>query len=168
MNAKKFRRDERGSSLVEFAIAGTVFLTSMFAVIEFGRFVWTHNALKNATQRGARYATLRKNDAASILAVKKLVVYGDPNANPATASPVVSGLTTSKVNVAYKNYNGIQLSSQASVTIDNFEFQFSVPIIGASVDLPSYRTVLPGESAGYIPCDISSGTPYAPCNIIPN
>jgi hypothetical protein len=111
---------------------------------------------------------VRKNDAAGIAAVKNMVVYGDPNANPATARPVAAGLTTSNVQVDYANFNGIQLGSRASVNIINYQFKFSVPLIGGTLNMPAYRTSQTGESAGYVPCDIPSGTPYAPCNIVPN
>lgn len=164
----KTKMSERGAALVEFAIVASVFLTVVFGVLEFGRLYWTHNALRDAARRGARYATIRKNDVAGIAAVKNMVVYGDPNANPATASPVVSGLTTSAVDVQYQNYNGILLSSRATVSINNYQFRFSVPLIGGTITLPAYRTSLPGESAGFVPCDVPSATPLAPCNIIPN
>lgn len=159
--------NERGAALIEFAIVATVFLTMIFAVVEFGRFLWTHNALTDAARRGARYATIRKNDSAGITAVKKMVVYGDPNANPATAIPVAAGLTTTNINVEYQNYNGVQLGSRATVSIINYNFQFSVPLIGGSTPMPAYRTSLPGESAGFIPCDVPAGPPLAPCAIIP-
>ena len=167
MKSKYFDNNERGAALMEFAIVATVFLTMLFAVVEFGRFLWTHNALTDAARRGARYATIRKNDSAGITAVKKMVVYGDPNANPATAIPVAAGLTTSNVNVEYQNYNGVQLSSRASVSIINYNFQFSVPLIGGSMPMQDYRTSLPGESAGFVPCDTPTATPLAPCPIIP-
>lgn len=162
------RKGERGATLMEFAIGATVFLTAMFAVVEFGRLFWTYNALKDAARRGTRYASIRKNDAGGTLAVKKLVVYGDPNANPSTAKPLVPGLTTSNVTINYQNYNGIQLSSRATVGITGYQFRFAVPLVGGNVTLPTYQTSLPGESAGYVPCDLPSGTPQAPCNIIPN
>ncbi|MGB9180046.1 MAG: TadE/TadG family type IV pilus assembly protein [Pyrinomonadaceae bacterium] len=163
-----FNKRERGATLVEFAIVATIFFTSLFAVIEFGRLFWTHNALKDAARRGARYAIIRKDDAAGIAAVKNVVVYGDPNANPATATPLVNGLTTSNVSIDYQNYNGIQLSSRATVSIINYKFNFAIPLVGTSINMPAYRTSLPGESAGWIPCDMSSGNPAAPCNTIPN
>lgn len=158
---------QRGATLFEFAIVATVFLTMLFGVIEFGRFFWTHNALRDAARRGVRYATIRKNDAAGIQAVKYMVVYGDPNANPTTATPVVPGLTTSNVAVEYQNFNGVLLSSRASVSIVNYQFQFAVPFVGGMTTMPAYRTSLPGESAGFVPCDIGMGNPLAPCNIIP-
>lgn len=168
MKQLKSNNKQRGAALFEFAIVATVFMTMLFGVIEFGRFFWTHNALRDAARRGVRYATIRKNDSAGIQAVKYMVVYGDPNANPATATPVVPGLTASNVTVEYQNYNGVQLSSRASVSIVNYQFQFAVPLVGATTTMPAYRTSLPGESVGYVPCDVPTGNPLAPCNIIPN
>jgi Flp pilus assembly protein TadG len=165
---KSAHRGERGATLLEFAIVATVLLTTMFGIIEFNRLYWTHSALQDAARRGARYAITRTSDAASQQAVKNMVVYGDPNANPATATPLINGLTTSNVAIEYQNYNGILLSSRATVSITNYKFKFDVPLIGTTISLGSYRTSLPGESAGIVPCNISSATPYAPCNIIPN
>ncbi|HEV7473842.1 MAG TPA: TadE/TadG family type IV pilus assembly protein [Pyrinomonadaceae bacterium] len=164
----KTNKNQRGAALVEFALVGLVFFSVLFGVIEFGRLLWTHNALMDATRKGVRYATLRQNDSAGQLAVKKMVVYGDPNANPATATPVVSGLTTSDVNVSYQNYNGIQLSSKATVSITNYQFRFAIPMVGGTLTMPSYQTSLPGESAGVVPCDYPTTTPLAQCSIIPN
>jgi Flp pilus assembly protein TadG len=161
-------RNERGAALMEFAIVAAIFLTALFGVIEFGRLLWTHNALRDAARRGARYAAVRKNDAASQTAVRKMVVYGDPNANPATAKPVVNGLTTANVVLEYQNYNGIQLSSRATVSITGTTFKFAVPLVGGTLNLPSYRTSSVGESAGFVPCDMPSSTPWADCGIIPN
>lgn len=168
MANRKSKKNERGATLVEFAIVGSIFFAAMFGVLEFGRLLFTHNALRDATRRGARYAAVRKNDAAGIAAVKNMVVYGDPNANPATATPVAPGLTTSNVQVNYVNFNGIQLTSSTSVNLINYQYKFFVPLIGGTLNMPAYRTAQTGESDGYVPCDIPSATPAAPCNIIPN
>jgi Flp pilus assembly protein TadG len=171
----KTKKNQRGAALIELAIVSTVFFTAIFAVLEFGRLLFTHNALQDAARRGARYATVRRDDAAGNLAVKKMIVYGDPNANPATATPVVSGLTTSDVTVVYANYNGVQLSSRATVSIknptsgQNYKFQFAVPLIGGTLTMPSYKTSLPGESAGFVPCDNPApGAALSPCTIVPS
>src|ERR1700752_658574 len=164
--SKNLRHEsERGAALVEFAIVATVFLSVMFGVIEFGRLFWTHNALRDAARAGVRYAAVRKNDAAGIQAVKNIVVYGNPSGG---TQPIINGLSTSNVAVEYANYNGVQLSSRATVSITNYQFQFSVPLLGGSMNMPAYRTSLPGASAGYVPCDVPSATPLAPCNIIRN
>ena len=49
----RIKNNERGSTLVEFAIGVTVFVTVMFAVLEFGRALWVHNALSDAARRCA-------------------------------------------------------------------------------------------------------------------
>ena len=143
------RSRERGSTLLEFAIGATVFLTVMFAVLEFGRALWVHNALTDATRRGARYAVLHAaTDAPS---VKNVVVYGDPN--PANGTqPVVDNLTTANVIVTYSNF-GLD-GGTVSVSITNYQFQFVVPLIGTTIQMPAYTTTLTGESAGLTPPNI--------------
>lgn len=168
MTTRNFKRNERGAALIEFTIVATIFFTAMFGVLEFGRLLWTHNALRDAARRGARYATVRKNDAAGIAAVKNMVVYGDPNADPTTATPVVAGLSPANIQVDYANWNGIQLSARTTVSIINYQYKFSVPLVGTTISLPAYRTSQTGESAGWVPCDIPNATPYAPCSIVPN
>src|SRR5712664_4794188 len=93
---KNNRQRERGSTLVEFAIGATVFLTVMFAVLEFGRALWVHNALTDAARRGARYAVLHA--ASDSNSVKNVVVYGDPAGG---TNPVVNNLTTDNVTVSF-------------------------------------------------------------------
>ena len=141
---KSFRNDKRGSTLLEFAIGATVFLTVMFAVLEFGRALWVHNALADAARRGARYAVIHNSaDAAS---VKNVVVYGDPAGG---SQPLVNNLTTSNVTVTYSNF-GLETGT-VSVSVTNYQFQFVVPLIGTTIQMPSYNTTLTGESAGLVP-----------------
>ena len=141
------RNKERGSTLVEFAIGATVFLIAMFAVLEFGRALWVHNALTDAARRGARYAVLHSSaDAAQ---VKNVVVFGNP---AGTGQPMLNNLSTTNVNV---NYNGFGLNDgTVSVSITDYRFQFVIPIIGTSITMPSYKTTLTGESAGFTPANM--------------
>ncbi|HEX2271799.1 MAG TPA: TadE/TadG family type IV pilus assembly protein [Pyrinomonadaceae bacterium] len=159
------RTNQEGKTLLEFAIGGTVFLMLLFGVVEFSRLYWTHNALRDAARRGVRYAAIRRNDAAGQQAVKNMVVYGNPNGG---TTPLVNGLTTNNVGLEYVNYNGVQLSSRATVKITNYKFTFAIPMFGAAINMPAYRTSLPGESVGYVPCDLPATNPLASCNIIPN
>lgn len=165
MRRKTNRTNEEGKTLLEFAIVGTVFLTVMFGVIELGRMYWTHNALRDAARRGARYAAVRRNDTAGQQAVKNMVVYGNPAGG---TKSLINGLNTSNIGLEYVNYNGVQLSARTTVKITNYKFKFSVPFIGGTITMPEYRTSLPGESVGYVPCDVGGSNPLASCNIIPN
>ena len=58
---KLFDSDERGATLVEFAIALTVFLTSMFAVWNLDARCGYTTRLTDAARRGARYAALHSS-----------------------------------------------------------------------------------------------------------
>jgi Flp pilus assembly protein TadG len=53
------RRRERGSSLVEQAIVLILFLTVMFAIIDFGRALYTYHFVSNAAREASRWASVR-------------------------------------------------------------------------------------------------------------
>jgi len=144
---KRFKSNERGATLVEFSIAATVFLVVVFGVIEFGRALWTHNALSDAARRGARYATL--HSATEIDQVKNVVVYGNADGS---GTPLVPNLTTENVSVDYSNF--ALNAGTVSVSVTGYEFQFIVPIVGTTITMPSYTTTLTGESVGWIPDNI--------------
>src|SRR5258707_10649923 len=105
------RSGQRGATLVEFAIGATVFLTAMFAVIEFGRALWTHNALSDAARRAARYAISQPASTPpgskktgddlgpSLGAIKNVAVYGDPAGG---TQPLLPDLTIDNVHVHYE------------------------------------------------------------------
>lgn len=147
LRIKSCRENERGSTLVEFAIGVTVFVTAMFAVLEFGRALWVHNALTDAARRGARYATMHSSTDAD--AVKNVVVYGNAGGS---GLPMLNDLSTANVDVSYNNF-GLNDGS-VTVKITNYQFHFVVPIIGTTITMPSYSTTLTAESAGYIPASV--------------
>jgi len=144
---KSVELSERGATLVELSIALTVLLVAMFAVIEFGRALWVHNALADAARRGARYAVLHSADSAA--SVKNVVVYGDPAGGTQTTVP---NLTTTNVSVNYSDF-GLNKGT-VTVSITDYQFQFVVPIIGTTITMPAYTTTLTGESVGFIPNDM--------------
>ena len=139
--------NERGATLLEFAIGASVFCIAMFGVLEYGRVMWTHNALSDAARRGARYAVNHATGDAA--AVKNVVVYGDPAGGD---KPVVTNLTTANVQVEYSNF-GLGAGT-VSVSITGYKFQFVVPIVGTTINMPNYNTTLTGENAGLVPPDM--------------
>lgn len=156
---KKSRQE--GSTLVEFAIGASVFLLVMFAVIEFGRALWIHNALADAARRAARYAVNQPttipagtpfngtNAGLSFAAIRNVGVYGNP---AGTGAPMVNNLTVDNLDVTYSNFGVGQGSVTVSVT--NYQHQFVVPIIGTSIAMNGYQTTLTGESAGAVPATV--------------
>ncbi|HEX5873123.1 MAG TPA: TadE/TadG family type IV pilus assembly protein [Pyrinomonadaceae bacterium] len=145
--SKVFHSNERGATLVEYSIAVMVFMIAMFAVIEFGRAIWVHNALSDAARRGARYAVL--NSAGNVDQVKNVVVFGDPAGG---SQPTVPNLTPTNVQVTYSSF-GLNTGT-VSVSVTNYQFQFVIPIVGTTITMPSYTTTLTGESVGFVPDDM--------------
>ena len=133
------------------------FLLAMFAVIEFGRALWVHNALADAARRAARYAvnqpasspagvkTSGKNVGPSITAIRNVGVYGDPAGG---TNPLVNNLTPENLDVQYTNF-GVGVGTVA-VTVTNYQHQFVLPIIGTTIQMPDYQTTITGESAGVV------------------
>lgn len=138
------RRGERGAALLEFSIGALVFLTAIFAVLEFGRLLWVHNALTDAARRGARYAV--NHTQADAENAKRMAVYGTLNDG---AAPMVSGLSTGQVKVTYTNFNVGE--GTVTVKIDSYDFKFVVPLVGTTIRMPEYTSTLTAENAGTEP-----------------
>jgi Flp pilus assembly protein TadG len=58
-------RDDRGQSLVEFALTLPMLLVVMFMVTEFGRALYQYNVMAQATREGARVAVVSGSGAAA-------------------------------------------------------------------------------------------------------
>ncbi|HEX2270027.1 MAG TPA: TadE/TadG family type IV pilus assembly protein [Pyrinomonadaceae bacterium] len=172
MKNVQFRQNEKGTSVAEFAIVALVFFIIIFGIIEFGRLLYTHNALADATRRGARYAVLHPGiTAADKTNVKNVVVYGkngtfDDDGNP-TSPPLINGLTREMVNVTFEGEDldgdpdtaptsfGSNLG-RATVKIVGYNFNLSIPVVGRPIALGDYSTTLSAESAGAVPSPIAT------------
>jgi hypothetical protein len=64
----KLRRQERGQSLVEMALAMILFLLLLVGVVDFGRAFNNYIIITNASREGARYASRFPHDDAGIRA----------------------------------------------------------------------------------------------------
>jgi Flp pilus assembly protein TadG len=147
------RRDQTGTTTVEFAIVGAVFFMLLFGVIEFGRALFVANALDESTRRGARLAAV--------------CPVGDPM--PAQAailagtngvSMISPDLTVANVAIAYLDVNGAPVANPAvnlaairyvRTSIVNFQLQMLIPFVMPSFLMPSFAATLPAESLGYGP-----------------
>jgi Flp pilus assembly protein TadG len=153
----KTRGDERGGTLIEFTVVASVFFLMLVGIVAAGNLYYTHNALVEATRRGARYAVLHPNGGAT--AVQNVVIYGT-DAPPNGATSLVYNLQPANVTVCYSGTGncpgqafGVAAGS-VTVTIQNYTFPFVLPTSTTSVAMPPYRTTITGESAGFIPPDI--------------
>jgi hypothetical protein len=134
---------QKGVTTVEFAIVGAVLLMVMFAVIEFGRALFTYAVLNEGTRRGARVAAV--------------CPLNDPAIAQETAFASLPGLTTQNVAVEYLNQNGGVITNPVGsfgaieyvqVRIVNYQLQLWIPFLRPVLTVPDFATTLPRESLG--------------------
>lgn len=169
MTKAEFKKSERGAAVAEFAVASLFFFSLLIGIIEFGRLLYTHNALTDAARRGARYAALHQENAAC---VRNIVIYGEKHVDnkcKPTGPPLVNGLNAPDVaiNVTYVGADTDNLPEEdpidtgygtnlgtATVAIENFNFTLGIPLLNLTITMPNYRTTLSAESAGEEPVDL--------------
>jgi hypothetical protein len=165
-----FKKNEQGAAVAEFAVACLFFFTLIIGIIEFGRLLYTHNALTDATRRGARYAVLHSQNAAC---VRNVVIYGEKHVDGScdpTGPPLINGLNGAGVTINV-TYTGADLDNDpedvtpidtsfgtnlgtATVSIQNFTFNLGIPLLNINLTMPNYRTTLSAESAGQEPAEL--------------
>ena len=157
MNRGTTNNPQRGVATVEFAITATVFFMMLVVVVIGGHIYWTHNALVEATRRGARYAANQLkpatnacvNTSTTVTPVKNVVLYGTPAAG---TTPIVPGLLASNVTVCYSNDFGVATGT-VSVKIESYTYNLILPGVTRTITFPPYLSTVAGENAGYIPAD---------------
>jgi len=97
LHSARQRRRTRGVAAVELGLMIIPLLTIVFGVTEYGRAIYTYNAVDKAARDGVRHLTSvlptspdPKNEA------RNLVVYGNIEG---TGSPLAPGLTTAMVSI---------------------------------------------------------------------
>lgn len=160
------RFHERGVTTVEVAIIGLLMMIVLFALIEFGRLLWTWGTLSEATRRGARAAIVCPVDTD---AARNIAVFGNPNGN---GNAILTGLTVAHIDLGYvyryfdeeddqwkykyssdtdelkDNFANIRF---ARVSITDYEIDLAIPILNPSLTAPPFETTLPVENMGLIP-----------------
>jgi Flp pilus assembly protein TadG len=148
---------ERGSTLLEFAVVSSVFFMMLLAICAGSNLYFTHNALVEATRRGARFAatqtanstpgtiTSGTNVGPSLTNIRNYTIYG----NTAGTGPNLLNLQPANVNVEYSSF-GVATGS-VSVSITGFTYNFVIPGINRQITMPAYRSTAAGESAGTCP-----------------
>src|SRR5689334_10917509 len=145
--ARKFFRVERGSLLVELAIALPVLLILLGAATEFARFFYTYSALTNAVRAGARHACKWQKDASwTFPETSKMVVYGDYT--DTSNGPILPGLSTANVMIVA---NGASVNNVDSVTVKivNYKYQplfdlgklTGIPALSLNIDMNASATM---------------------------
>jgi Flp pilus assembly pilin Flp len=126
------RADQRGANAVEFALVVSVFITLLFAVIEFSRVLFTWNAAVEATRFGARVATVCDVSSAAVVSMMQTFLP-QVNSSNVTVTYTPSGCT--KANC-----------ESVTVGIGNISLQTYIPFLSLNLPMPSFSTYIVRES----------------------
>jgi len=130
------RRSERGQTLIEGALALTVFFSLLFGVIDCGLVVVRHQSLVERVRSAVRWGVVRPWDGSGEQ-IANLILYDQPTepvgASSRTASGATGGylgLTRDNVQVRYQPASPARPDDEMlSVSIVNFHYQFLSPWI---------------------------------------
>ena len=119
----KRSRRERGNALIEFALSFFLIFAMFSGIFRFGYSFYVYNTVVNAVRNGARYASIKPYDSVTTTPsnqfeseVRRMVVYGDPNAANG-ARPVVPGLTTANVQLTVTGGLAGSLTAPTAITV---------------------------------------------------
>ncbi|MFC5695760.1 TadE/TadG family type IV pilus assembly protein [Pseudomonas sp. GCM10022186] len=150
-------RNMRGVYVVEFAIIGLMLFILLFGILEMGRLYFTVNALNETVRRGARLAAVC--DISDPVILRRAIFNA---ANDAGASDLIVNLETADVALTYLDENGALVASPNNLVsangfrairyvqlrVENFTFDLMIPVLGGTITLPVFRSILPRESLG--------------------
>ncbi len=120
------RRSERGQTLVEGALALIVFLSLLFAVVDCGLVLVSHQTLVERVRSAVRWGVVRPWDGTGEQ-VANLILYDQPDAPRATTAGYL-GLTRENVQVRYQpSTTGHPDDEVLSVAIVNYHYRFLSP-----------------------------------------
>lgn len=151
------KRSMRGVYVVEFAVIGLLLFILLFAVLEFGRLYFTVNALNETVRRGARLASVCDISDPVIL---RRAIYNA--ATDAGASSLIGDLETADLTLTYLDENGATVTNPndlvslngflairyVQLRVENFTFNLMIPVLGGTITLPDFSSILPRESLG--------------------
>lgn len=132
-----YRRSERGTAIVEFAIAAPLLLLLLLATAEIGRMLSQYDTLNKGVRDGARYL------AANALAGTTGVVAITPALQAATANLVVTGNTAGTGSALLPNLSAtnVSVTSLGNGYVSVAATYAYVPMVGAR--LPTFGLSAP-------------------------
>lgn len=111
----KILRDDKGQSLVEFAIILPILMLLVMGIIEFGMMLNSYLAIQNASREGARYGIIGTSN-------------GDIQNLVASTSP---SLNSSYLTVDITPNDGSRKSGDTLTVKVSYEYHLTVPIISS-------------------------------------
>ena len=118
MRHHRTNQAERGSALVQLTLIVPILMSLFLGTWGIGYSCYVYAKLEEGVRAAARYASVISYDASDpasyTTAVKNVVVYGDPSGS--TTTPLITGLSTSNVNVVLSPATGEPTAVTVSIS----------------------------------------------------
>jgi TadE-like protein len=136
---------ESGLTSVEFAFVSTTLMILLFAVVEFGRLLFTYAALGEGTRRAARVAAVCP--IGSPIIERAATEFGGlPDFGPRNVQ--INYLNAFGRDTRF--YNNI---SYVQVRVVDYNIHLSIPLLSPTITAPAFAVTLPRESLGVSPTE---------------
>ena len=142
----KSRKRQRGQAVVESALTMLIFLPVLIGILDFGQFLYFHQALTERARAGARYGAVHTlGDGSEAVNV---AIYNNPAGAGGGATallPCVTTACTANDGSAVQATVTATLSdagtddARVTVTIANYPFNFLTPFLSKSTWLRTIR-----------------------------
>ena len=146
-------KNQKGSTLVEFSIIAGLFFMLIFAIIEFGRLLFTWHVLNETSRRTARLASVCQVSTTEQQDIKLAsIVNNVPLPN----------FSVNNIRLVYLDSLGQEITDDISetvnfnqiefieATITNYQVALLIPLATFDINFtaPEFKTILPRESLG--------------------
>lgn len=139
-------KHQKGTTAVEFAIVVALFLTVLLGILDFGRILFTWNAVGEATRWGARQAVVCGQGSTSVLSKMQTILPTLTSANVSVQWYDTSGAVSTSCDAT--SCGGVAVSV-TGMTVAPYS---PATWIGFSqLAVPGFSTYLPREVMGHDP-----------------
>jgi Flp pilus assembly protein TadG len=135
---------ERGSAIVEAALVFLVLFLLLLGILDFGQFLYIHQALTERARAGARYGIV--NNPADATSIQNVVLYGQASggAVPAEAQSTDIGIFNVPRSSVIVTATGSGTDDyRLSVQIQNYKYIIFSPLIAGNYTGPNILATHP-------------------------
>ena len=167
---RRLQRGDAGAAVVEFALVVPVLFLIVFAVIDFGRALWTQNVLASAAREGARAGAVQQTPAlaqtvAGQTKSRFVGVFFPHGMGPGHWEPEVEGALPDKMPYILESLEGVK---DQTVVLNGLWSQSAEPPEGTTgsdhwVAAAFLTAIKPRKTAGS-DATVGSACPDRPCD----
>ena len=122
---RRNRDNRKGAGLVESALVLFIFLAFCLGTLDFGQFLYFHQALAERARAAARYGSVNWTDRTGI---QNVAIYNDPAGTANGATAILPNLTTTMIAVclpADTNCSNVSGTTESRITVTITGYQMT-------------------------------------------